>query len=350
MTATEPRQLTFCCTVNRTLVHRDSLGEVFLTDLHTDGDDGYAVAAMLPRSHSYYGDHLLRPAMYDPLLLLETSRQACLAGAHAFFDVPLGDKFVLTFLRISLIRPELLTVGSQPLRLTMKVTVTDRRVRDGRVSGLDSALELSVDGTVVGWTGVGLRFRNARSYAELRAANRDGKPLPSSAELPAEPTRNLVAPHLVGRALPGNVILTDATGDNGDAYAALHVPPAHPSLFDHAQDHLPGMVLTEAARQLALFAALEARGLSPAKAFPSDIYVVFTRFGELEPPTSLAAKVGAPDAGVRQHAETFYTQGGPLELPEESGRPHTELPVTVTAWQEEKELATCSITLATRTD
>ena len=47
-------ELSFAFTVDRSLVHRDSLGEVFVTDLRKYGDDAhYAAAAQLPRSHAY---------------------------------------------------------------------------------------------------------------------------------------------------------------------------------------------------------------------------------------------------------------------------------------------------------
>src|SRR5882757_8642814 len=108
--------LSFASTVDRSLVHRDSLGEVFVTDLRGGGETGYQAAAQLPRSHAYYGDHLLRPRAHDPILLLEAARQAALAGAHAFFGIPARDKFILTFLRIHLVRPLLL--GSATRRWT----------------------------------------------------------------------------------------------------------------------------------------------------------------------------------------------------------------------------------------
>lgn len=76
----EDAELTYTRTVDRALVHRDSLGEVFLTDLRPLGDTCYAAAAQLPRSHAYYGDHLLRPSAYDPVLLLEACRQSCLVA------------------------------------------------------------------------------------------------------------------------------------------------------------------------------------------------------------------------------------------------------------------------------
>jgi len=341
-------ELSFAYTVDRSLVHRDSLGEVFVTDLRKYGDDAhYAAAAQLPRSHAYYGDHLLRPSTHDPVLLLEAARQAALAGAHAFFGIPADHKFILTYLRIHLIRPQLLTVGGSPLNLAMEVTVTDRRVRDGRVTGLDQSFDFSVGGTRIGWAGVGLRFRDPAGYRELRLRNRDGAELPTSAGWAAQPGTP-AAPHLVGRSNPGNVVLLDPELRDGSAHAVLRVPGDHPSLFDHPQDHLPGMVLAEAARQLALFTAHDSRGISTAKSVLVDLNVTFAKFGELEPATVLLATPGQEQpADGAEDGNAYYTQGGPLELAEAGpGSAVTQLPVTVDIRQHDESIARFALTLA----
>ncbi|MBC3844266.1 A-factor biosynthesis protein [Streptacidiphilus sp. 4-A2] len=340
--------LSFAYTVNRSLVHRESLGEVFVTDLQESDDAHYAAAAQLPRSHAYYGDHLLRPSTHDPVLLLEAARQAALAGAHEFFGIPADHKFILTYLRIHLIRPQLLTVGSSPLDLAMAVTVTDRRVREGRVTGLDQSFELSVGGARIGWAGVGLRFRDPAGYRELRLRNRDGAPLPTSAGFPAAPGSPAV-PYLVGRNDPDNVVLLDPElRADGSARAVLRTPADHPSMFDHPQDHLPGMVLAEAARQLALFTALDNHGISAAKSVLVDLNVTFAKFGELEPTTVLVATADKerPAAGA-DGSDTYYTQGGPLELAEAGpGSAVTQLPVTVDIRQHDESIARFALTLA----
>ncbi|PBC76725.1 A-factor biosynthesis hotdog protein [Streptomyces sp. TLI_235] len=345
--------LSYATTLDRGLVHRDAVSEVFVTDLRGEEDGHYSAAAQLPRSHAYYGDHLLRPGTHDPVLLLEAARQATLAGAHMFHGVPADHKFILTFLRIHLIRPQLLTIGDSPLDLVLKVTVTDRRTREGRVTGLDHRVDLTVDGTVIGWAGVGLRFRDPAGYREMRLRNRDGAELPSTAMLPpqtggaGEPAVP-AAPHLVGRADPRNVVLLDPVLADGAATAVLRIPAGNPSMFDHPQDHLPGMVLAEAARQLALFTALDTRGLSAAKTFPVDLSVTFARFGELEPQTVLTATLGEEKPlGAEAGEHAYYTQGGPLDLDEaEPGTAVTQLPVVVDARQQGESIARFVLSLA----
>ena len=214
------QRLSHTRTVDRGLVHRDSLGEVFLTDLLALDGDSYAVAAQLPRSHAYYGDHLLRPSMYDPLLLLEASRQAGLAAAHQFFGVPTDHKFILTHLRIHLTHPGLIVVGPAPCPLTMRVTVTDRKEREGLTTGVDSVHELSVNGVVIGHAEVGLRFRSPVSYLKLRLGSREGKALPSSATHLGPTVGAPLTPYLVGRGnpdvAPADVGADDETGPGAD--------------------------------------------------------------------------------------------------------------------------------------
>jgi hypothetical protein len=126
------------------------------------------------------------------------------------------------------------------------------------------------------------------------------------------------------------------------------VPGAHPSMFDHPQDHLPGMVLAEAARQLALFAAHDGRGISPARSVLADLNVTFAKFGELEPDTLLTAVAGEeqPAAGG-EGATGYYTQGGLLELPEAGpGSAVTQLPVAVDVRQHDESIARFALTLA----
>ncbi|MDD9382998.1 ScbA/BarX family gamma-butyrolactone biosynthesis protein [Streptomyces sp. ZAF1911] len=324
--------LEYSRTVNRLLVHRDALNEVFLTDLQPVDEASYAAGAQLPRSHAYYGDHLLRPLSHDPLLILEACRQAGLAGAHRFFGVAMDHKFILTHMSLHLSHPQQVTVGPAPGALALHVRIADRKERDGRVTGLDYEFDLSVDGSAIGTATLGLRFKSPTGYLTLRLNNRDGYALPSSATYPHSTPGTPIPPHLVGRASLDNVVLVEPALTHDSASALLRVPVRHASLFDHPQDHLPGMVIAEGARQLALFAALELRGMSTAKTLATDIDVRFTRFGELEDDTVLTAEIGPRP---RSGPGVAYTQGGLLELPDDGAE---QLPVRVEATQKGQSL------------
>ncbi|MFD3683391.1 ScbA/BarX family gamma-butyrolactone biosynthesis protein [Nocardiopsis sp. NPDC058631] len=308
-------------TLDRTVVHRESLAEVFVTDTQPLGGDAHAAAAQLPRSHAYYGDHLLRPRLHDPVLLLEACRQVGLAIAHTHYGVPFDHKFVLTTMGITITRPERLAVGTSPCALRMLCSVEDKRVKEGRVVGYDARFRLFVEGTEVGNAVVGLRFKSPASYGALRLSNRSGAPVPSTQTFDFAVTGEIPAAYLVGRSNSDNVVLAGLAGDGDAVSASLRVLPQHPSLFDHAQDHLPGMVLIEAARQLALNTLLEVRGTSPAKAYPAEITATFTSFGELEPRTEVRARTAPANAETAEGEGVYYTQGGVVEFLAPSGGP-----------------------------
>lgn len=347
----EVPKLDYSRTVDRCLVHRDALGEVFLTDLRPLDDDTYAAAAQLPRSHAYYGEHLLRPSRYDPLLLLEACRQAAIAGAHRFWGVAEEEKFILTHLRLRLADPVAVLVGSSPLPLAMRVTALRRKARDGRTTGVDYGIDLSAHGRPLGRAETGLRFKTPTDYLALRLSHRDGRALPSSAELPRTTPGTPAAPHLVGRTSPDNVVLVNALAAGGRGRALLRTPVDHPSMFDHPQDHLPGIVITEGARQLALFTAHEARGLSPAKALPTTLDVRFERFGELEEDTLLTATAEPAASAAPAETAVSYTQAGPLDLdePAADGSPE-RVALRVEARQRDERLCTFAFTLTRVSD
>ncbi|WP_165975408.1 ScbA/BarX family gamma-butyrolactone biosynthesis protein [Actinomadura rubrisoli] len=307
-------ELEFARTIDRTLVHRESLAEVFLTDSRRLDEDTYAVAAFLPRSHAYYGDHLLSPATYDPMLLLEACRQGAILGAHLHYDVPLDHKFVLTRLSIRIDRPELLRVGAKPRRMTMVVSVR-RRIRDGRVTGGDYTMRLEIAGVEVGTAGIGMRFKSPEDYLAMRYRDRDGGPLRSTSVLPVQSPGTPVAPHLVGRASPENVVLLNGRAEHSGASALLRLTANHPSLFDHPQDHVPGMVLAEAARQVVHYGALEVRGLSAVKTYLTELTATFSAFGELERDITLHSSISAPVTGSADPEDGItYTAAGPGEI------------------------------------
>lgn len=343
--------LTFSRTVDRFIVHREALGEVFLTDTCRLNDDRYAAGAQLPRSHAYYGDHVVRPALYDVVLLMEACRQAAVAGAHIHYEVPVDHKFILTHFGIHLLYPQRIEVGPRPCELCLLVTTQNRRVRDGQVTGLDFEIMLEVAETTVGQVSLGLRFKSPADYTGLRLRNRHGTQLPPSTTRPQLPLGTLVDGQLVGRSNPDNVVLADADASERGARAVLRVPLNHPSMFDHPQDHIPGMVLGEGARQLALYAVTEHLGIAPSKMHVNDLHAVFKKFGELEPVTELSLELGERSTADEPSRGVFRTQGGPLAINEERQSPQTgrlvQVPVWVDALQDGESICTMEIVVTT---
>ncbi|TDC26040.1 A-factor biosynthesis protein [Streptomyces sp. 8K308] len=283
----------FHSTISRSRVHRAALAETFVTDIVALAPDMFACGAQLPRSHAYFGDGGRAPAHHDTLLLVEIVRQAVMAGAHEFHGIPEQDKFVLTHNRIAVTSLPGLRVGPAPAQLTVNVRVVRTVLRDGVIRGLDFEAILIIEGHPVAEVGMGMVYKTPDSYVRLRERGRAEAGLAAEG-LPLDPLP-AAAPDLVGRRDQDNVVLAapHATGP-GEVSAGIRVDQAHPSMFDHPQDHIPGMVMNEAFRQIALHAADSAHALHPFRGRLTRLDAVFVRFGELDLTATATATAGAP--------------------------------------------------------
>lgn len=298
--------------VDRSLVHRRSVSEVFITDLVETGPDTCLIGAQLPMAHVYFLDSARSPAAYGPTLLAECARQACTYLAHRRYRVPLGWCFLMAELALWITDPDALTVGERPAELTMLAT-TDAVVRAGRLRALTAELELELDGRPVARiTGQG-RYLDSEEYEFLRSGDRPGGLVPMSHMLPARMAGIPVPPRLVGRGSAANVLLADARSVRHGVEARLHVLGTHPTIFDHPLDHYPGMALMEAATQATLLALALHRPDASPDLVVSEVHGVFTRFAELDAQVRVLASIGeaACDTGTRVTV-TFDQRGAQL--------------------------------------
>lgn len=287
--------LRYATTVDRTMLHRRRAGESFLADLRPTGDGTFVAAALLPPAHPHYGGHTGPARDLDPLLLLECARQAETYAAHVLHGVPATDRFVL---REWSARFPVTAPGDDPTELEL-TGATDGETRiAGRLSGLAYELGLWARHAWVGQVRMDVRYVTAAAYASVRRRGRPGgDPPPSSDGLPPTPGVP-VDPWRVGRLRATDAVLLDVRTDRGPATARLRVPVENPSLFDHAQDHVPAMVLTEAARQLAVLATHAWGGAGPDRTNLVSVDAAFARYAELDLPLTLSATpVGAGPAG-----------------------------------------------------
>ncbi|MFJ6781941.1 ScbA/BarX family gamma-butyrolactone biosynthesis protein [Streptomyces yangpuensis] len=270
--ATGSRFPTLTATVPKELVHRAAVAEVMLTDWQRLDDTHFKVSAQWPRGHSFFtpigGEH------HDPLIAAETMRQIGPLLGHAEFGVPLGHQFVLWDLDIAVAPPNM-RVGSAPAALDIEVTCTEIKQRGRHLSGLRILTVFRRDGQIAA-TGTGSFSCLAPGvYQRIRGEHArigDRTPLPLTA--PA-------LPQSVGRTSPMDVVLSPI---GEPARWQLRADTRHPVLFDHAVDHIPGMVLLEAARQAT------AAVLGRSTYIPHSISSEFHRYAELDSPCFIEAR------------------------------------------------------------
>ncbi|MER7057056.1 ScbA/BarX family gamma-butyrolactone biosynthesis protein [Streptomyces sp. NPDC000351] len=254
----------FTTTVPKEFVHRASVAEVMLTDWERVDDTHFTLSAQLPRMHGFF---TALDGCHDPLLLAETIRQAGILLAHAEFGVPLDQQFVMWDLAIDL-EPGHLLVQSAPASLDITVTCTEIKRRGTNLAGMHYTTVIRRDGAVAATGGATFTCTSPAVYRRVRAA-RVGDDAPAPIPL-TSPT----APQTVGRLSPTDVVLSPASQPD---HWQLRVDTHHPVLFDHPVDHVPGMVLLEAARQ----AAVAFLGRS---CLPTGITSEFARYVELDAP------------------------------------------------------------------
>lgn len=225
-------------TVPRALVHRSAVSEVLVTGVRHGNDGVHHVGAQWSRAHSYYGP--VSGRWHDPMIFAETIRQACVLLAHQTLDIPLANPFLTTTHSFTILAGGA-QLTDQPADVLLEVSLHDVVRRGGNVSAFASSIDAFREGEPIG---IGKSSANCVSpsvYKRLRGPRFGAAP---SGEVPAP------LPHeLVGRSRPSDVVLGRS---HYEGTWVLRAEPSHPILFDHPVDHVPGMVLMEAARQAAL--------------------------------------------------------------------------------------------------
>lgn len=295
----EPRGLRYEHAIPGSLVHKDGLGEVFLTDQVTTGPDSVLLAGELPVSHRFYND--LPAARLDLLPVLELCRQGCYALAHGHQGVPLDARFLLRELRGRLTAAP---GAARWRRVRVEVEITRRFASglalDYRVTTPEGA-ELATASSSYSWS-------DDPAWRSLRAAGRARHGLGDEIGAP-ERTGLFPAARTVGRTHDSNVVLTDLTWRPGEATARVAADPANPAMFEHEQDHVPGMVLVEAARQAALWTMSRHFGLPAGLLAVTGLDTRFQAVAELDVRLTCTATVAA-DRGGRGAVAVRFAQDG----------------------------------------
>lgn len=273
MTARVAGATTLTTTVPKELVHRSAVAEVLLTDWARVDDTRFRITAQWPRGHSFFTP--VADGYHDPLIACETVRQIGSLLAHAEFGVPLGHQFIVWDLDIA-VRPEHLLVGYAPAALNIDVTCTEITRRGGKLSGLRYEAVFHRDGNVVATGGASYSCMAPVVYQRVRGNHT------VSGDWHQLPLISPAAPQSVGRMSPMDVVLSP-TGE--EARWQLRVDTRHPVLFEHPVDHIPGMVLIEAARQAT------AAVLGRSSYLPLAMNSQFKRYVELDAPCLIEARL-----------------------------------------------------------
>ncbi|MER5712928.1 ScbA/BarX family gamma-butyrolactone biosynthesis protein [Streptomyces sp. NPDC002122] len=264
----------------RELVHRSAIGEVLLTDDWLRmGPHRFKVGAQWPRGHGFYEP--VGGRWHDPLLAAESIRQASSLVSHIFYGLPRDHPSLMTELSIDL-EPEALLLDDRPADVELAITCTNVTLQRDRLAGMTMNVGLTRGGVPLGRGLMTLNCMSASVYRRLRGAH---------AQVPAAlPEQAVPVPaHEVGRARGSDVVLGRPL--DGEEGWPLRVNWTHPTLFDHPTDHVPGMLLLEAARQAAQ------RVLGPGTVLVTGMTNRFHRYVEFDAPCVVRAHPAPAPSG-----------------------------------------------------
>ncbi|WP_244976189.1 ScbA/BarX family gamma-butyrolactone biosynthesis protein [Nocardia huaxiensis] len=275
-------------TIPRTLAHRHSVAEVFVTSLDAVGEDAFVIGAQLPRMHGHYGDHAGALATrHDPIAVMEAARQASIALTHEFYGVPADRAFLVRTFNSTGADTSAWEIDSAPADLVMHARALRKHYREETLQGLDLILEISCAGVPLSTVDGSFSWVSPRAWSAMRSGFRKQLGL-GEFEAAIRPADRAEAA-TVGRENWRNVVIGEPRSADGVTRAALVADTSHPILFDHELDHVPGNLLIEAARQTAVSMM---RPQLPVLSVTS----AFGHFVELDAPAECVARIA--DEGV----------------------------------------------------
>lgn len=278
-------------TVPKELVHRASVAEVLLTDWARTDDTHFSVTSQWSRGHSFF---TAVQGRHDPLIAAETFRQACILLAHAEFGVPLDHHFLMQNLTVD-VRPEHLGVGTAPASIDIEMSCHDITWRRGMAAGIRFEAVFRRGGRIAATASGACTCTTPAVYRRLRGEQLAGaeRQLPLTAPM---------APQHVGRTSAIDVVLSPTPQPRR---WLLRTDTRHPVLFDHQVDHVPGMVLLEAARQATVATLGQA-------AFPRYMASEFKRYVELDAPCVVETCRLPDHAGGGRVLVSAHQEGSPV--------------------------------------
>ncbi|MCW8377065.1 ScbA/BarX family gamma-butyrolactone biosynthesis protein [Streptomyces justiciae] len=283
-------QLSYLQPVPRHMVHRAAIAEVFLTDAVRTDEHSFLVAAQWPRDHAVYSPG--SDGTSDPLLFMETIRQALVYLAHAYYDVPLTHRFIGFGSEFEITDPAALRIGGEPVPVVLEAEWVWVGNRPPNRFGMRLEVVLTVGGRTCGRGALHVVAVDDKRYAMLRG--RGAKPRGVAVTGPAPRALERVHPAAVGRLRAKDSVLVR---EHTDTPWQLLIDVEHPIFFDHPSDHVPLMVTLEGFRQLGhllLHPGDMARGAGHGLL---GMEVDCQAFGELDAPIDLVVRERQPDTG-----------------------------------------------------
>lgn len=273
------------------LVHKFSEDECFLASMSTLDDAFHRALIEIPGSHHYFGDGY-GAVVRDPMFLNECARQAATLVAHQVLGVSRTDSFLINSWTFACVSRAPIEQGSLTADVSVIRIVKNRR---GNICGSDIVCIIRASESEIASVEIKATYVTPQAYSMLRSMRN-----PNPAVVSDPHRRPVLDPNYLsfGRLRAENCTLSGAGILPSDPRTlSLNIDEGHRTFFDHQLDHIPAMVLFEAALQAA------------RSAFPTKtVYrfeTLFESIIELSTPVAVTAR-----ALSSERAEVVFLQEG----------------------------------------
>ncbi len=295
-------EIDFMHTISRDLTHKRRLENVYVTSTSQLSPTEFAAGAFIPQANEHLNG--MRGWRNDvTLTVIEIGRQLGIAICHEYMGVARANVFVLNTMKMETFPAFHSTDWTEEDMLTARFAVDNQVFRiDGSLSGVHASGDFFVgEGKVCHITSDWM-IQPIRATASLSNPLIDsGKRLREISRVRnmrnSESWRGLPAfdGFRIQPIFPArNSVLDDAlwVGGNGNKFAtALLVDMDNMFFFDHENDHVPGMLILEGMRELAIDVALRLPRTGSDQPQINRVDVGFKNFAELHHSVELLAEV-----------------------------------------------------------
>lgn len=215
--------------------HKKNESEIFIINTSPISDNHFQAEFKLILNHQFYSDFLASSNRINPLFLLECARQAETCLSHTEFGIALDSKFLLD-------NWSLTYSPSQPAGTkSLKADIYTKYPTTNKTNKNEFTIIFKLNGTIIGTVAIEVRYITSQCYTLIRKTQ--GRCISIAAVLPLPPS-------CVCYTKPENSILGDLNDIGPYVNAVININKNNKSFNDHEQDHITGMNLTEAAKQI----------------------------------------------------------------------------------------------------
>lgn len=222
--------------------HKNNKEEVFVCQMRVKSESEFVVRCNFNNCHRHFNDVINSPHFLNPMLLLECCRQAETYIAHQIFGLDEDSKFVLKNWGFSVIKESYKSINAYHYNsLDIHVTSKKSSKIDKKLRSNQYEFHITIGELIIAESKFNVLYVDSSSYSKLRGQIATETYDPGSVRL---------RPQLVGYMSSYNSILSKFEKLKNKYRALINVNLSNITFNDHYQDHITGMNIVEASKQI----------------------------------------------------------------------------------------------------